>query len=138
MTTLIFGVVDVAYSSKDGGSTTGEVASILEKKYHVMRTFLELNESEIGDLLAKKMVERMTANYRSRTQMQVDRISTLFRDFLNADEMSKVLPTSMQSAAAMAGVNHRKKHPYAKANSERPAFIDTGLYQQSFRAVLTF
>jgi hypothetical protein len=37
------------------------------------------------------------------------------------------------SAAADAGVNHRKKRPYAKRDA-RPAFVDTGLFVSSFRA----
>jgi hypothetical protein len=34
------------------------------------------------------------------------------------------------------GVNHRKKHPYSSENEARPAFIDTGLYMASFRAMI--
>jgi hypothetical protein len=35
--------------------------------------------------------------------------------------------------AALHGVSHRFKHPYAR-RARRPSFIDTGLYQNSFAA----
>ena len=139
MTTLSLGVLDVAYKD-DQATTTGKVAAILEGRYHIMRSFLELKEVQIGDALAKKMIARIetSSSFRQRSRMQIDEIHELFSDFLDADEMSKLLPPSQQSAAAQAGVNHRKKHPYAKANNARPAYVDTGLYQASFRAVLKF
>ena len=137
MTTLSLGVLDVAYKD-DQATTTGKVAEILEGRYHIMRTFLELNEVMIGDALAKKMIARMRTPALGKRDMEIDAIDERFRDFLDADEISKLLPPSQQSAAAQAGVNHRKKHPYAQANNARPAFVDTGLYQASFRAVLKF
>jgi len=137
VTTLSLGVLDVAYKD-DQATTTGKVAEILEGRYHIMRSFLELNEAMIGDALAKKMIARMSTPALGKRDMEIDAIDERFRDFLDADEMSKLLPPSQQSAAAQAGVNHRKKHPYAKANNARPAFVDTGLYQASFRAVLKF
>ncbi len=137
MTVLSLGVVDVAYKD-DKASTTGEVAEILEEKYHIMRTFLELNESLIGDALAEKMVARMDSPVLGKKDMPIDPVDERFRDFLDSDIMSKILPLSLQSAAAAEGVNHRKKHPYVKSNGARPAFIDTGLYQASFRTILKF
>lgn len=137
MPTLSLGVLDVAYKD-DPATTTGKVAEILEGRYHIMRSFLELNEAMIGDELAKKMIARMSTPALGRRDMEIYAIDERFRDFLAADEMSKLLPPSQQSAAAQAGVNHRKKHTYAKANNARPAFVDTGQYQASFHAVLKF
>ena len=65
------------------------------------------------------------------------KIEAEFRSFLDSNEMSNLqaaVTGSALSAAAAAGVSHRKKHPYAKANKARPAFVDTGLYRASFRA----
>jgi hypothetical protein len=43
---------------------------------------------------------------------------------------------TQQITAAQMGVNHRKKKPYSSKNEARPAFIDTGLYVASFRAMI--
>jgi hypothetical protein len=53
---------------------------------------------------------------------------------LSPELRSAMGPSANFSGAATAGVNHRKKKPYAKANPARPAFVDTGLYQSAFRA----
>lgn len=153
MTTLHLGVVDLAYSDADakGASTTGEVAEILESEYHVMRVFLEQNEEKIGDWLAQGMIGelesisqgRPTTLYsrqlgtrlggRSISGLSINgKIEERFRDFLALGEWGQISKQGV--AAAEAGVSHRKKHPYAKKNKARPAFIDTGLYQASFRA----
>jgi hypothetical protein len=68
------------------------------------------------------------------------KIEAEFRGFLDSGEMNRIYSAftgSPISAAAVAGVNHRKLHPYAQANKARPAFVDTGLYRASFRAWTT-
>lgn len=157
MKRLVFGVVDVPYSSaaKNGKArieTTGEVASILEKKYHVMETYFELHRRDIVDALRAEFLNSMRQGRKRGVIPEnpffdaLGKIDAGFRDFLNAGEMQRVLSTLTQSEldyflsstggftkAAQRGVNHRKKNPYAK-KAARPAFIDTGLYQQSFKS----
>ena len=134
MPVLHLGVIDQAYSGSDNdGKTTGEVAQILEDKYHIMRIFVEERDEQIGDALARKMLARLD-NPIGGTKTVFDDIGSMFRDFLNADEISKIMPKDQQIQAAINGVNHRKKKPYAKANKARPAFVDTGLYSASFMA----
>ncbi len=142
---LILGVDDVAYSENGKATTTGDVAEILEDNYHVMRTFVELHESEIADALADSLTHQINAISRGQSvsgdpnvsyKSAMRKIEKGFRHFLDMNEIASVLPASQQSHAALKGVNHRKKHPYAKANKARPHFIDTGLYQASFRAWL--
>ena len=139
MITLHLGVMEIGYSDASGATTTGDVATILEDKYHVMRTFVELREEKIGDALAESMSNAIAnlANglppSKNPAQGAEQKIETMFRDFLDADEMSGIFPKTQQIAAAQKGISHRKKHPYRKSNP-RPAFIDTGLYQSSFRA----
>jgi hypothetical protein len=151
MTTLHLGVVDVAYSGKDGSSTTGEVAGYLEAEYHIMRTFLEVNEEKIADFLADAMagqIETMaqsgvTSVFGKSIDTQLGarvisgvsmngRIEEKFRDFLDAREWKTL--SGQKVDAADAGVNHRKKRPTVKANPARAEFVDTGLYSASFRA----
>lgn len=154
MVTLNLGVVDVAYTENGQSTTTGDVAGYLEADYHVMRTFLELHEDEIGAFLADAMAGEIeslaqgkpvtslatrdvTTHLGDRViegQSVNGRIEEAFRDYLDAGEWNQ---TSGQAiAAADAGVNHRKKRPYSPKNKARASFVDTGLYQASFRAWL--
>lgn len=140
MTTLHLGVVDVGYTGEQGSKTTGDVAQFLEDKYHIMRTFLELNE----DFIAKELVNQVAGQIESIAQGRrvspnwkpaMGKVEERFRDFLSSGEMSRVLPPSQQSVAAAKGISHRKK----KVNTGKPRtpFIDTGLYQASFRCWVT-
>ncbi|AOJ70870.1 hypothetical protein WS83_20365 [Burkholderia sp. MSMB2042] len=106
-----------------------------------MRVFLEMYEEEIGELLANDIAGEIESIAQGKPvgRLSVDistgKIGELFRDFLDAREWKQ---TSAQSvAAADEGVNHRKKRPYAAENPARPEFVDTGLYQASFRAWVT-
>lgn len=154
MTTLHLGVVDVAYSDPDakGAATTGDVAEILEGKYHVMRVFFELYEAKIEQDLINgykgELENMLMGNVKSFHEVKTKlgkrtlsglsvngRIEERFRDYLMLGEWRQ---TSGQSVtAAEAGVNHRKKRPYVKKNKARPAFIDTGLYSASMRVWVT-
>lgn len=155
MASLVFGVLEVAYSDAHGPAggptTTGDVAQILEDRYHVMQTFFDLRKGRIAEFLADGMataIQNLVAGrptlgsaVRNGNPMfdAAQRIEHEFRSFLDANEMQKLaiaLTGAPISAAASKGVNHRKKHPYAKKNRGRPAFIDTGLYRSSFRALV--
>ena len=148
---LNLGVLDVAYGDAHGGTgatTTAEVATILEDRYAVMGTFYELYKTEIGEMLAGSVADAVdvlvsTGRHVIPTLEAEQRIEAEFRAFLDRDEMSKLAAGLSEgeaarfrtfSAAAQAGVSHRKKHPYAKKNKTRAAFVDTGLYRQSFKA----
>jgi hypothetical protein len=150
MAKLIFGVDDVAYSDAAAGgglTTTGAVASILEARYAPMETFYELRKGKIVAILEESMGHalqdllngRPTTNPGYGAGQQIERE---FRSFIYANEMQKLsLAMSGQpiSAAAARGIRSgRKLNPYAKKNRPRPAFVDTGLYVQSFRARLIF
>lgn len=148
------GVVDVAYAGargSAGATTTGEVAKILEDKYHVMETFFEARKDAIAAAAAES-VERAIEELMQFGQVidptyrAEQKIDAEFRAFLTNDEMTKLVGglSPSESAllgrggtftgAAMQGISHRKKHPYAKKNKARPAFVDTGLYRASFRS----
>lgn len=151
---LALGVLDVAYSdaSAKGASTTGEVAEILEDRFHIMETFYELYADFIADELASSVANaidsaRLGAPSNLKPTAEAEQaIEAKFRSFLDRDEMSKLiagLSPELRAAlgasgnfggAGAAGVNHRKKHPYSSKNPARPAFIDSGLFRESFRA----
>lgn len=152
---LVLGVLDVAYADArngHGATTTAEVANILENRYHVMETFYYAHQDEIAEWLAGSVadaIETITKTGRNvmPTLEATQKIEAEFRAFLDREEMAKMVAgldeaersyflgsTGGFTGAASAGVNHRKKHPYAKKNKPRPAFVDTGLYSQSMRA----
>lgn len=159
---LVLGTLDVAYGGAhgrgDGATTTGDVAELLESRYHVMATFYDSRQDKIGEWLAGSVanaIETLVAAPKEAkpnlmpTADAEQKIEAEFRGFLDADEMTKMVAglsesersyfigsTGGFSGAALAGVNHRKKHPFSKKNKARPAFVDTGLYRQSFRAVI--
>lgn len=158
MLTLHLGVVDVAYSDIDakGANTTGEVARILEDKYHIMRIFSEENwaliEAAVTDALEGEMETARTKNRKlSLSNLYTQKIDQRFREFLSNREIEPIFPFEIQ--AAKEGISHRFKdarnrnvslrailkgqaQSYKKVlamkRASRPAFIDTGLYQQSF------
>ena len=157
---LLLGVQDVAYSDEDGVTTTGDVAEILEDEYHVMRVFAETYEGFIGDQVGETIAGAIESMQMGRpTSFSVEgpmnRIEEKFRDFLDRREWE--LMTGQVIMAAQLGISHRflsvggKSLPASKIASgavkakgkvlkrnrgPRPAFIDTGLYQASFRAWL--
>lgn len=153
---LELGVMDEAYSA--GGktaTTTYQVAKILEANYGVMRTFVELHGKEIDAAIGgaySGAVEQLAFGGAIARRLDVSPVASAFRTYLESREYERVSGASIN--AAVAGVSHRKLHPYsmfvspslagkkqalhlhAKLRAERPAFIDTGLYRRSFRAEL--
>ena len=157
MTTLHLGVMDVPYAydqtaaeskrnakrpRKPGpraSTTTGEVAEILEAKYHVMETFYALHQDEIADTLMHTLVASFESLQLGSPgaaaqpfEEAVSYIEQEFKDFLSSGQMEKLGIPGVPTKAALAGVSHRFKHPYAQ-RGPRPSFIDSGLYQSSFK-----
>ncbi len=148
MAVLQLGVLEVGYSQTENGktkpTTTFAVATILEENYHVMGTFYRLREAKIAAFLADSMANAFQDRINGRTVGRSpmydaeQKIEAEFRSFIFANEMNKfslLLTGQPISAAAARGVNHRRKHPHTMKNPSRPAFVDTGLYVQSFRAL---
>lgn len=143
--TLHLGVIDQAYADASG-KTTGDVAQILEDKYHIMETFAE----EIGLDVIQKAIEQSARNAvetlilggsrpgsnsanMSLTLEAEGEIESAFKLFLSQQELDYTQP-GVPTQAALKGVSHRFKRPYLKTNPARPSFIDTGLYQSSMKA----
>jgi len=149
MPVLHLGVADQPYSEpapKDvnstvkGAPTTGDVAQWLEDKYGVMQAFYTAHEQDIADSLSESVGDTMEALLMGApTTMDAfgaanSRIEEMFKDFLSSGQAEQVGIEGAPTGAALRGVNHRLKHPYAKENPRRKSFIDTGLYQASFKA----
>lgn len=144
MTVLHLGVLDIPHVAPTGKAqtaplTTGDVADILEAKYHVMELFYEERGPAIADAMAESMGDALADLLggappgNNATTAAMGKIQDLFVQFIDRKQLDGVVP-GVPTLAALKGVNHRFLHPFAKANPPRPSFKDTGLYEDSFRA----
>ena len=87
-------------------------------------------EQSLGGAMESLLIGRQVDPWGSGMQL----IQAAFRKFISSREAERVGIPGTPTKAAMRGVNHRLKHPYAKRNARRPSFRDSGLYMGSFRA----
>ena len=122
-----------------GAPSTGDVAEWLETKYGVMQAFFNAHEQDIANALedsVKDTLENLLMGAppdMNAFGAGTSRIEEMFKDFISSQQAEQVGIPGTPTAAALKGVNHRLKHPYAKSNPRRPSFRDTGLYQTSFK-----
>lgn len=130
---LHLGVIDQRYASED--VSTGDVAEFLEAKYHVMEVFAGTHIDQIADDMADN-VAGVLENMMAGAPIVADpfleamgKTEDRFKNFLSLEEMAgwPGVPTQ----AALDGVSSRFKRQHGP---RRPSFIDTGLYQSSFKA----
>lgn len=150
MTRLSLGVVELPYvdaeqprrkkyKAKVVSLSTGDVAEILEAKYGVMQHFFDTYQGRIATAMAEAVKDRIEALIMGRPATGElfpeigDDIKVMFHKFISEKEIERLGITGVPTQAALSGVSHRFKHPYAKRGS-RPSFIDTGLYLDSFVA----
>lgn len=126
--------------TENGTQTTGDVAEILEAKYHIMDTFAfarlpdiakELEDSIAGSLESLLMGGNTAPNPFAKAESA---ITNMFKDFLAKGDVEHMGIDGVPTQAAQHGVNHRLVHPYAKSNPRRESFIDTGGYHDHFIA----
>ena len=141
MPVLNLGTLDLPYADEEGKST-GDVAEILEQRYHIMEFFWEIHGEECANDLAQGFagaLENQLLGGPAPDDLYAEgyaKIEERFRDFLTNRELDGVGGTQgyqIPTAAALRGVSHRFAHPYARRPS-RPSFIDTSLFETSFRA----
>ena len=148
MPILHLGVIDLPYASspaakgkrtpKRGSAvTTGDVATFLEDKYHVMEVFFNQHAPEIGDDLAKS-VQGALENLLLGAPPQTDPFGTAtsaiearFQTFIDLKEMDKLGYPGVPTAASIKGIRSRFKK---RLDPGRPSFQDSGQYEASFRA----
>lgn len=134
--------VDEGAQEHSATKTTGDVATILEDHYHIMEVFIEEGGGaekleEVFRHSAENAMEAILKGAPSAdlniTGEATSEIEAAFKIFLALKLMDGLFP-GVPTKASLKGINHRLKHPYAKGNKPRPSFIDTGLYQSSFKA----
>jgi hypothetical protein len=138
---LHFGVLEQPYrasGARVGAVTTGDVATWLENRYGVMSAYARVHRDNIAGAMESSLtgaLESLLSGHRvdpfGRAMQQIE---TGFKRFITSREAERVGIPGTPTKAALAGVNHRLKHPYRKSNPRRPSFRDTGLYLASFRA----
>ena len=122
-----------------GAPDTGDVAQWLEDKYGLMQAFFNAHEQDIAGALetsVSKALESMLMGApvdHDAFGGGANRIEEMFKDFISSGEAEQVGIPGTPTGAAMRGVNHRFKHPYAKANPRRVSFRDTSLFMNSFK-----
>ncbi|HEY0181254.1 MAG TPA: hypothetical protein VGC09_00465 [Rhodopila sp.] len=137
MTVLHLGEIAQPYAMQ-GGIGTVDVARILEAKYHIMQSFYRMHEVNVA-----KYVENSLAGTLENLMMGApvrgspyagaeSAIETRFREFLMLNEIEGAGIPGVPTMAAMKGISHRFKGK--RSGSPRPSFIDTGLFETSFRA----
>ena len=138
--TLHLGVLVQPYRArgKTGAVTTGDVARWLEERYGIMQAFYRVHGDDVSQAIEQSLGGAMESLLMGQ---QVDpwgrgtqAIQAAFRKFISSREAERVGIPGTPTKAALRGVNHRLRHPYAKRNRPRPSFRDTGLYEASFRA----
>lgn len=159
MPTLHLGVVDLPYTEapeppsklpkarkgkqrprktrKASVQTTGDVAEVLETKYHIMETFFEVHEEEIAADFAEALAGSledlvMGAPPSPRPYAAAESaLGARFKTFLETKEMDELATPGVPTKASLRGVNHRLK---IKRGAPRPSFVDTGTYEAAFIA----
>ncbi|MDE2105053.1 MAG: hypothetical protein KGL39_47885 [Patescibacteria group bacterium] len=134
---LILGVTDISYSEENGGATTtGEVAQILEDRYHVMEVFAIEHEDEIAEDLAQAMVDQIqdiasgAPVPRDPFLDATESIRMRFQTFIETEEIARINPDT-PTQAALEGRTKRRK---GGKGPRRVSFRDTGTYMASMRA----
>lgn len=161
MLTLHLGVIDINYSEPTPkprkapkphkgkprkaaksattlNQTTGDIAEILENKYHVMGVFAERHmdfiAAAVTDALAGTLESLLMGAPAGNDPFGTGtaKIEQRFRTFLDAKELDGL--AGIPTQASLDGVDHRMKDNQGEPG--RPSFIDTGQYQASFKSWL--
>lgn len=146
MPVLHLGVIDMPYNEAPGvghnsrktpNETTGDVAEILENKYHIMEVFFEEHKEGIAQDLEVSLagaLENLLMGAPARVApfgQASAKIENRFKKFLSEKELDRLGIPGVPTKASLMGTSSRFK---GKKGTPRPSFIDTGLYENSFKA----
>jgi hypothetical protein len=138
MPVLHLGVIDQPYQT--GRESTGDVAEILEGKYGVMDHFVKKHEQDIANDLENSLkgaLENVLLGGPPSSDpfaAATSAIDNRFKKFLSSKEMDSLGVAGVPTQASLAGTSKRFKQKQKKDRGPRPSFIDTGLYQASFKS----
>ena len=131
---LVLGVVDLPYTDHTQSETTGEVAEILEEKYHVMETFFDMHKKDIADAIGQSVAGALVNARAGQTMKRdiflsaMDKTEKMFKRYIDSEQHGIKLK---KHDAPKAGA--RKKRQYKKVSAV-VAFVDSGLMRKSFKS----
>lgn len=126
--------------SKTGTETTGDVATFIENKYHLMQTFFDQNDQVIADAFANGMagaIEDLISGAPIRDPFAGinAEVTAGFQAWLTLglDEEAGIEGVPTKAALERRSLRFKNK----RGPNRRPSFIDTGAYEGSFQAWIT-
>jgi hypothetical protein len=131
------GVLDQMYRT---GESTGDVAKILEGHYGIMAIFAAQQSTQIANSLAVSLAdatEAIMSGAPMANPYAEGTIQEAFRKFLDQNGTGIITKASKQGVSGRFKDQNNtegKRGPMNDSGQVRPSFIDTGLYQNSFRA----
>lgn len=138
-TTLHLGVTEQPYVDSHEGTTTGDVAEILEAKYGLFSAFYAVHQQDVADAMANGMagmLEKIMGGGPAPDdpfKAGMDDVETLFKTFLFTGEAERVGIPGTPTKASLKRKSSRFKTGRNPA-AYRPSFIDTGLMEASFKS----
>ena len=130
------------HAKKYQNISTGDVAEILEAKYHIFEVFFREHEADIAKDIENSLggaIESLLMGGPVRLDAfgsATSSIEARMKKFIADSEMEHLGYPGVPTGAALRGVDHRKKHPYAK-RAARPSFLDTTTFQGSMKSWVT-
>jgi hypothetical protein len=152
MPTLHLGVIELPYNqapfprqkqTRAGTVTTGDVATWLEDRYHVMENFFLLHEVDIADDVAgsvKGTVESLLLGAPASLDpfgTATSKIEDRMKQFISQGEMDRLGYPGVPTQAALDRASGRRRSSRFKrkrATGKAISFYDSGLYQSSMKA----
>ncbi len=133
MEVLHLGINDVPYEDNIHTST-GFVAEELEKNYGIMGFFFENNSQSIADDAVQTYLDVISGkdNRIFGESLLVTKVNDKFRRFLDSKAMDRKI-NGVPTKASLLGKSKKLKR---NKGPVRPSFIDSGLYQDNFKAWL--
>lgn len=124
--------------------STVDVARILESKYHVMAVYFRVHGRDVANYMADDVTKALkniklgapvNVIKRSVLQEAMSKTEDSFRKFLYTGEAERV---GIPGTPTQASIDRKSLRFKSGVNPNgRPSFINTGLYERSFRAWVT-
>ena len=137
MTTLHLGEIEAPYA--EGGITTAQVGTILERKYGIMNAFYEAHGQEIADALADGVQGQIESLFMGASVSHADpfaagtsKIDEMFHKFIESGEIEAMGIEGVPTKASLKRKSARFKK--GKSPGPRVSFYDTGLYDIDFKS----
>lgn len=133
---LRLGVNDIPYN--EGGVTTFQVARWLEDKYGVMAAFYSRHQEDVSKSVENSYGGAMETMFQGGPVVTqplagaFSDIKTAFQTFLLTGEIEGMGIPGVPTKAAQDRRSSRFKK--GKAPSQRPSFVDTGVFETNFQA----